>query len=388
MKSEVVKIENVVDSLEAGGLLADKIKENLSLKKYSVGIFFCASSIDGKEAIKKLKKELNIPILGCSSSGEMSREGFSNDSMVLMVMTSEKNIFNVGIIEEITEKNKDQLEKELEKSYIETREKFNGEKPGLMLIFPDFTGLNSVGEIFEILNDKYRELAVFGGGSAVEFGNKSQEFKEYYNGAVYRKAMPYLYIKTEEEPIICYENIIEIDKQIVGKITSYEGNIVNEIDGRPAYEFLKESLEYAVSASSVFILYPAMIFDKGHKYARVIIDINENTGDLILGGTIKGGDISIQVIMSDFIKNSTEKVIKDLIERKKNLSTVLCVSCECRKLINILDKDEEVRIIKDALPEDIKFIGFYSYGEITPFINNDGEKYSFYNNQTISMCAL
>lgn len=388
MRSEVVSFENVVDSLEAGEVLAKRIKEKISFEKYSVGIFFCASSIDGEEAIKKLKDELNIPILGCSSGGEMSKEGFSNDSIVFMVMTSKENIFNIGIIEEITEKDKDQLGKDIEKSYIETRERFNGEKPGLMLIFPSFIGLNSVGNIFEILNDKYKDLAVFGGGSAVEFGSETQEFKEYYDGKVYKKTMPYLYIKTKEEPIICYENIVEVDKQIIGKISSYEENVVKEIDGKPAYEFLKESLEYAACASSVFILYPAMIFDNGHKYARVIIDIDEEEGNLILGGSIKGGEISIQVIMSDFIKKSTEKAVENLMKKKENINTILCVSCECRKLINILDKGEEVRIIKEALPEGTKFIGFYSYGEITPFVNSNGERYSFYNNQTISICAL
>lgn len=390
MKSAVVKVNNIIDTSKAGNELIEKISKRLELKRYSIGVLFCSSTVDATDIVKVIDNKLGIPVIGCTSSGEISNDGYSDDSATFMIITSDKNRFYHGIIENILDSGRGELEKSIEENYDMAKKQYGDEEPSIMLIFPSFEGLKSIATIFDILNQNYRGLSVFGGGSSADFGDESQVCKEFYNGKVYEGAMPYLFIKTENKPVIACENIINIDRQVVGKITDYDLNIIKTIDNEPAYEFLKRTLGYDVSKSSVFFLYPSIIFSEGHHYARVIIDIDKENGYLILGGIIEnGGEISLQVVMADFIEKSTEKAIKDIMDRRsEGMNTILCVSCECRKLINIFEKEQEANILNNHIDDNINLIGFYSYGEITSLLKEDGATYSFYNNETISICVL
>lgn len=390
MKSTVVKVKDIIDPLKSGNEIVELINNKIILKKHSVGLLFCSSTIDATDIVKVIDEKLGIPVIGCTSSGEIGNDGYSDDSAVFMVMTSDDNIFHHGIIENIINSSKEELEKNIAENYSIAKKQYFNEEPSIMFIFPHFKGLNSIATIFNILNESYRELSVFGGGSAVDFGDVRQEFNEFYNGKVYKGAMPYLFIKTEDKPIIAYENIVNIDREIVGKITDYELNVIKTIDNEPACEFLMRTLGYEVSKKDVFFLHPSMIFSEGYKYSRVIIDIDRENGYLILGGSIEnGGEISLQVVMSDFIERSTRKAVEDAMNRKSaGMNTVLCVSCECRKLINIFEKEQEAKILNEYMDDDMNLIGFYSYGEITPLLKENGERYNFYNNETISICIL
>lgn len=68
MESVVVKKYNVVDGKYTALEIISEINDKLILKKYSIGILFCAASIKSDELLITLKENLGITILGCSSS--------------------------------------------------------------------------------------------------------------------------------------------------------------------------------------------------------------------------------------------------------------------------------------------------------------------------------
>lgn len=397
MESIVVKHSNIFDGREAALNLIKEINKKIKLKKHSIGILFYSASLDAKDLIETFNKKSDIKIIGCSSSGEICNDGYLDDSVVLMVLTHDEKRFYSGIIENIKDKNKEQLNELLVKEYNNCKEIFNDD-PSIMMTFPNFNSIETIEEIFEIVNSNYPKLPMFGGASAIDFNDKSQKFTEFYDGKVYEGSMPFLFIKTDVEPLTAYENIDECTKNenmndngVIGTITDCEVGIIKEIDNLPAYEFVKKSIDIDLDASEVFILYPLLVREKNISYTRVILNIDRETGYLYIAGSLsKGSQVSVQILSHDFVEKSSKLIMNNIRNKyaDKKYKNAICVSCACRKLINIFDKKREAEIIIKSLDEDINIIGFYSYGEISPIEDNEGNVYNFYNNETISICLF
>lgn len=397
MESIVVKSSNIVDRKESALKMIEDINRKIKLKKYSLGILFCAASLDASELLKTLKEESNITILGCTSSGEICNDGYLDDSAVLMILTDDEKRFHSGVIEDIKDKNREELEKLINKEYEKSKKIFD-EEPSMMLTFPNFNSIQTIKDIFYIINSNYPNLPMFGGASAIDFNDDTQEFKEFYDGIVYKGSMPFVFIKSEEKPIITYENISEHTKcesmegkNIIGVITSCEYGVIKEIDNLPAYEFVKNSIDVELEKSELFILYPLLIMENKFSYTRVIMDIDRKKGYLNIAGSVtEGSKVSVQVLSYDFIERSSNMIMSNLRNKSKNkkFKHALIVSCACRKLINIFDKKREAEIIKEHVHKDVNLIGFYSFGEISPIEDNEGNVYNFYNNETISICLF
>lgn len=397
MESIVVQSSNIVDGKESALEMIAEINEKIKLKKYSIGILFCASSLNAEKLLQTLKEESEITIIGCSSSGEICNEGYLDDSVVLMVLTDDENRFYSGVIENIKEKRKEELEVLINKEYEEAKDIFKKE-PSIMLTFPNFNSIETIKNIFNIININYPDLPMFGGASSVDFNDELQLFEEFYNGRVYNGSMPFIFINTEEKPIITYENISEDtkcesmeDKNIVGIITSCESGLIKEIDNLPAYEFLKNSIDVELENSELFILYPLLIIEDKFSYTRVILGMDRERGYLNIAGSVTvGSKVSVQVLSYDFVEKSSKMAMNNITAKSKNkgFKHAIVVSCACRKLINIFNKSREAEIIKEHIHENINLIGFYSFGEISPIEDSEGNVYNFYNNETISICLF
>ena len=165
-----------------------------------------------------------------------------------------------------------------------------------MLTFPNFDSIETIKDIFNIVNTNYTDLPMFGGASSIDLNDNLQEFTEFYDGKGYKGSMPFVFINTEEKPITTYENISEYtkyenmkDKSMVGVITSCEEAVIKEIDNAPAYEFIKNSIDVELEQSELFILYPLLIMEEQFSYTRAILDMNREKVYLHIAGSVTAG---------------------------------------------------------------------------------------------------
>lgn len=316
-----------------------------------------------------------------------------------MVLTSDDNIFHSGVIEDITNKDKLELRDIIQSEYKKAVEKYNGCHPSLMITFPNFRSIKTIQDIFEVINNSYPDLPMFGGASAIDFGDTTQDFNEFYDGIVYNGAMPFVFIKTKEKPLIVYESISDFtkcadieDKKMVGIITDCEESYIKTIDNMPAYEFIRNSIDVELDNSELFIMYPILVSEENCSYTRVILNLDRKTGYLYIAGSINiGAKVEVQVLSHDFIERSSKIAMENTMakmENKNNLNNAIIVSCACRKLVNIFDKERETEIIKEHICEKVNLIGFYSFGEISPIKDTTNKVYNFYNNETLSICLF
>jgi len=153
-------------------------------------------------------------------------------------------------------------------------------------------------------------------------------------------------------------------------ITKSQGNILYELDNKPALELYKTYLgDEAKSLPGSGLLYPLTIRENkesSHELVRTIVGIDEEKQSLIFAGDVPEGYISR--LMKGNFNNLIEGALKaaTMAQGKSKLENGLALSVSCigRKLLLGQRISDETEIVNESFNGKIPIIGFYSYGEI------------------------
>ncbi|MCW3084400.1 MAG: hypothetical protein JWP12_1766 [Bacteroidetes bacterium] len=158
-------------------------------------------------------------------------------------------------------------------------------------------------------------------------------------------------------------------------ITKAKGNILFELDGKPALNIYKNYLgEYASELPGSGLLFPLSIRSNtsGNFLVRTILSINEKEGSLTFAGSIPEG------VYARFMKASFNKLIEGAYDAAQNsiIGTIqkpdlaILISCVGRKLVLDQRVEEEIEVIRTIYGNQTAITGFYSYGEISPLLDS------------------
>ncbi|WP_036153123.1 FIST signal transduction protein [Maribacter forsetii] len=170
-------------------------------------------------------------------------------------------------------------------------------------------------------------------------------------------------------------------------ITKSKGNVLFELDNKPALDLYKNYLgEKADELPKSALLYPLSVktTDDGEPLVRTILNIDEAENTMTLAGDVPEG-ARVQLMMSsvDDIANgafhAAELAMKD---RKNPPDLALLISCIGRKLVMDQRTEEEIEEVKAVVGDNTVISGFYSYGEMAPFSGQDSCKL---HNQTMTL---
>lgn len=173
-------------------------------------------------------------------------------------------------------------------------------------------------------------------------------------------------------------------------ITRSEGNVLFEIDGKPALNLYKTYLgDKASELPQAALLYPLSVQSvKGEEpLVRTILNIDEEQNSMILAGDVPQGS-RVQLMMSTMddiaegASNAAEYAMRD---RTNEPELALLVSCIGRKLVLAQRTEEEIEEVKDVIGNKAAIAGFYSYGEMAPFA---GRNACQLHNQTMTLTLL
>jgi hypothetical protein len=158
-------------------------------------------------------------------------------------------------------------------------------------------------------------------------------------------------------------------------VTKSEGTIVYEIDDEPAYELLKRLLGGVSNFAETALMLPLSFREKvtDKPIARSITRINEIDGSITFMGNIPEGSY-VRLVKSniDRVINAAEGAAEVSIEPIGNTHTDLSIITSCasrRKMLKEL-VEEEVQAVREVIGEDAIITGFYSNGEISPYISD------------------
>jgi hypothetical protein len=177
-------------------------------------------------------------------------------------------------------------------------------------------------------------------------------------------------------------------------ITRSRGNVLFELDGKPALELYKTYLgEHATGLPATGLLFPLSIGRPGEPrtVVRTILAVDDAEQSVTFAGDVPEGSVA-QLMKANF-----ERLIDGAADAAKAASSAddrperpassaplppgvlpdtlvagpppelaVLISCVGRKLVLRQRTEEEVESVRDVLGTDVALTGFYSYGEICP----------------------
>ena len=157
------------------------------------------------------------------------------------------------------------------------------------------------------------------------------------------------------------------------RVTRSEGNVLYELDGKPALDLYKEYLgERADGLPATGLLFPLSIREDAkdaRQVVRTILAVDEEEQSLTFAGDIPQ-DCMAQLMRANFDRLvGGASAAADQAKWKVNGSDealAIAISCVGRRLVLGERVEEETEITLDHLPAGTRQVGFYSYGEISP----------------------
>lgn len=327
-----------------------------------------------------LTKLPNAQWIGCSTAGEITCNGLSEDSIVVTAIHFNNPDFRVAhaSIETDVEATGRELARQLE-------------SPDLKHIFVLGQGVGINGStLINGLNQGSNHAVVISGGLAGDAG----QFRQSYvlsNAGISSNDIVALGF---------YGDHLQLTAGSYGGwrtfgtarlVSRAKGNILYELDDKPALELYKTYLgDYAKDLPSSALLFPLAIINQDHLETgiiRTILGIDEDNGSLILAGDlIEGGYVRLMHASTDTLVDGAQMAAEAVSSRHSDQAGIaLLVSCVGRKLLMGGRTEEEIEAVGSILGKHMVLGGFYSNGEISPFSQSNECKL---HNQTMTITCL
>ena len=173
-------------------------------------------------------------------------------------------------------------------------------------------------------------------------------------------------------------------------VTRASGNVLYELDGEPALALYKSYLgERAAGLPATALLFPLALrayAGAAKTLVRTILSVDEATQSMTFAGDIPQSSL-VQLMRANF-----DRLIEGASEAGQVAgsappgdSLAIAISCVGRRLVLGERTEEEVEAAQEAMPRGSKLVGFYSYGEISPYAA--GECGALHN-QTMTLTSI
>jgi hypothetical protein len=156
-------------------------------------------------------------------------------------------------------------------------------------------------------------------------------------------------------------------------ITKSRGNVLYEMDGKSALDLYKTYLgEHASGLPATGLLFPLSLRTKTGEtgVVRTILAVDESAQSMTFAGDVpEGAYARLMKANFDHLIDGAVGAAKTSYEAigASSPDLALLISCVGRKLVLKQRIEEEVEGVRDVLGKKTVLMGFYSYGEISPF---------------------
>lgn len=304
-------------------------------------------------------------IVGCTTSGEILDDNLYDDSLCLTAFQFESSKVNVhsALLNDFN-------------SIDDTTSALSGQinQEGLkyILVLSDGQLVNGT-ELIKGLKSKLVDDVLITGGLAGD-GTRFNETEVWHNERI-----------ASGQIVLCcfYGDNLVISHGTMGGwdpfgterlVTKSEGNVLYTLDDKPALELYKEYLgDHAKNLPSSALLFPLLIKadDKSESVIRTILNIDEESNSMIFAGDIpQGAKAQLMYANLERLIDGAEGAAENTLINNKGITqgVALLISCIGRRLVLNQRVEEELEAVKYTIGKGFDYTGFYSYGEISPFV--------------------
>ena len=175
------------------------------------------------------------------------------------------------------------------------------------------------------------------------------------------------------------------------RVTRSDGNVLYELDGKPALDLYKGYLgDRAGELPGSALLFPLSVRRDaaGEPVVRTILAVDEAQQSLTFAGDVPEGSVArLMRANIDKLIGSAAQSARRAVQALPGADDALIISVSCvgRRLILGERTEEEVESVLDNAPPRTAHVGFYSYGEISPSAHGG---HSELHNQTMTVTAF
>lgn len=359
-----------------------KLSSLVSLSPHLITVFGSPEYFEDRTLGARLRKLFpESQIIGCSTAGEISESGFSEQSLIVSgVRFNNPNVKTFSApLHGITD------------SFAA------GARLGMRLVAPDLSGVFILGQgvgasgnrLVQGLRSKISQKVIVTGGLAAT----NEDFQKTYILANEVVAPDVL------AAFGLYGKNLKLAYGAVGgwepfapirTVTKAEGSTLFELDGEPALEVYKKYLgESARDLPQSALHFPFAIVrnaDDRLGIVRSVIDVNEAEGSLILAADIwPQALVRLMHTQAQGLVHGAEQAARKAVQTASDSDAfAILISDVGRKKLMGAEAPNEIAAVKGILKQS-SLTGFYSRGEISP--QNSGGDCQLHN-QTLTIARI
>jgi hypothetical protein len=330
-----------------------------------------------------------VPLIGCSTDGEISPDGLSSASVTVMALAADTVTFHTVLTQ--------QLSHDSFQSGVAIGQAFSGLDCRYLQLFSDGLTGNAVKIIDGIKSVLGPEILI-AGGAAGDDGKFIKTF-QYYNGQVLTDSVVAVAF-TGEFSLGTGAGCGWFPIGTAKKVTKAEGTILYELDGQPALPVYEKFLgKYAEQLPMVGVEYPLGIIDSPQNQedvsffiCRATMGVDREHQSIRFAGEIPHGSMVKMTMGNDHdlleaARNATNDALRQMREHNPltNIKAVFLYSCMARKIVLGSKTAEEIDEIQKIVGKSTPIIGFYTYGEYAP---TGKSNLSAFHNETVTISII
>ena len=371
------------DAYQAGLEAATMVLSGLPDKKVDALLVFGSVTFDQDKLIEGVAAGANSPetiIVGCSTAGEISSEGFSMEGSVVIL----------GIVSDQMHAYADAGHHILWNAFQAGNDFANAleyNSHGYItscLLFLDILSGNGEQTLSGVLNRVGTSFPVYGGAASDDL--RFFETYQYLANKVYKGSIVGIGFSGDYHAVgVAMHGFLPIG--IGHKVTRAESTTVFEIDGKPAMKMYEDYLGEEYSSQlregllpSLAVSYPLGVFLPGTRQVvlRNPVFVDQHGAMTFTAAIPQGADVRIMISGVEEGLASAKKAAEEVLLKLngKKPKAVLIINSIARKKLLGADADEEIRMIQQILGRDVPMAGFYSYAQIGGLL---GDQVPFHN---------
>jgi hypothetical protein len=346
--------------------LAEALAKAKAINPQIAVLFAAPGFFKDAPELEKSCAAAGFSLIGCSTAGEISAEGVSDDSFSAVAMhfdATEVKAAEAALKGPGSSRDAGR----------EIGRKLAG--PKLRSIFVLSPGLNVNGsEFVRGVSEAVGKDVIVTGGLAGD-GTSFSSTHTILNGKVYADHAVAFGLYGDKITVRSGSRGGWKPFGPVRRVTKAVANVLYELDGKPALKLYKEYLgEKAKDLPASGLLYPFAILREEDRQEsgiiRTILDVDHKAESLTMAGDLPQGSLVCLMYANtdSLVDGATAAAEEAAIQGRKGGSATLMVSCVGRKIIMGSSVAEEVEAVVRAIGGDSGVAGFYSYGEICPFL--------------------
>jgi hypothetical protein len=366
--------------------------KDFPLLDQTVGILLCDTEFVNTGIYKAVANALPFDVVGATTMNQAVNGECGTFMLSLMVLTADDVYFATGFTEEI--ETYGEATGPLEASY-EQAAALLPDQPKLVICFPPYLPYNA-GDIYtEAFETFCPGVPVFG---TLAISSSSPSFEDcsvIYKDNDSQVKMSYILVTGNIQPEFEVITLTESCKTpYAGEITKSEGNVVQEVNGIPTTQYLKEcGLIQGEEYEGGLLFVPCLVdFKKKDDYdgvtvVRSLIRFDGKGGGVFQGYMFQNSVFTIAHPSGKDILATSKEVI-DKISIRKDAHAVMLFACALRRMTLGAAPMAEAQLIKEGLTDEVPFIFADAGGEIGPTSVRDGKAANRFHNFSIVACIL